>query len=355
MNVDLLRPDDRADPDRALGAGRRCFADVGLAHRSACSASSSARSSRLDPQLVIRRVVNRIVNGAKSKANVDDTQALDARRSRRCASCSARGRSARSCRTSSTSPIVIVALLLIVNVLAPNALALAHAAHRGDRRRSGLRRAEHRQGRPQRHLHRRRGSGRHRRCRRPRARDRHRRVRQRARDARARRQRTLWYVRNGEITRIGNMSQGWSRVIIDLAVPDGRRHRRGRGGDARHDEGARQGREVAHPHHRASPRSGAWSRCQATRWSSVSSMKTRANAKDDVARELRMRLKQSIDELGSDAAAAELDHTHGPRGRAARSRRQPAEDEATAIRSRPSARRSDRRGGRSASAEDTPA
>ena len=30
---------------------------------------------------------------------------------------------------------------------------------------------------------------------------------------------TLWYVRNGEITRIGNMSQGWSRVIIDLAVP----------------------------------------------------------------------------------------------------------------------------------------
>ena len=30
---------------------------------------------------------------------------------------------------------------------------------------------------------------------------------------------TLWYVRNGEITRIGNMSMGWSRVIIDLAVP----------------------------------------------------------------------------------------------------------------------------------------
>src|SRR5688500_8076410 len=28
-------------------------------------------------RLVIRRVVNRIVNGAKSKANVDDTQALE--------------------------------------------------------------------------------------------------------------------------------------------------------------------------------------------------------------------------------------------------------------------------------------
>ncbi|MFT4233527.1 MAG: mechanosensitive ion channel [Microbacterium sp.] len=30
---------------------------------------------------------------------------------------------------------------------------------------------------------------------------------------------TLWHVRNGEITRIGNMSQGWSRVVIDLAAP----------------------------------------------------------------------------------------------------------------------------------------
>ena len=30
---------------------------------------------------------------------------------------------------------------------------------------------------------------------------------------------TLWYVRNGEILRVGNMSQGWARVIIDLAVP----------------------------------------------------------------------------------------------------------------------------------------
>lgn len=30
---------------------------------------------------------------------------------------------------------------------------------------------------------------------------------------------TLWYVRNGEITRIGNMSQGWSRLIIDVTVP----------------------------------------------------------------------------------------------------------------------------------------
>ncbi|MEY2457798.1 MAG: moderate conductance mechanosensitive channel, partial [Acidimicrobiaceae bacterium] len=30
---------------------------------------------------------------------------------------------------------------------------------------------------------------------------------------------TLWFVRNGEILRVGNMSHGWARVIIDLAVP----------------------------------------------------------------------------------------------------------------------------------------
>lgn len=30
---------------------------------------------------------------------------------------------------------------------------------------------------------------------------------------------TLWYVRNGEVTRIGNMSQGWARSIIDIGIP----------------------------------------------------------------------------------------------------------------------------------------
>lgn len=30
---------------------------------------------------------------------------------------------------------------------------------------------------------------------------------------------TLWHVRNGEILRVGNKSQGWARVIIDIPVP----------------------------------------------------------------------------------------------------------------------------------------
>lgn len=29
----------------------------------------------------------------------------------------------------------------------------------------------------------------------------------------------LWYVRNGEIVRVGNQSQGWSRVVLDVALP----------------------------------------------------------------------------------------------------------------------------------------
>lgn len=30
---------------------------------------------------------------------------------------------------------------------------------------------------------------------------------------------TLWHVRNGEILRVGNSSQGWARIIIDLPIP----------------------------------------------------------------------------------------------------------------------------------------
>ncbi|MFW0111078.1 mechanosensitive ion channel family protein [Rothia sp. CCM 9416] len=30
---------------------------------------------------------------------------------------------------------------------------------------------------------------------------------------------TLWHVRNGEILRVGNSSQGWARIVIDLPIP----------------------------------------------------------------------------------------------------------------------------------------
>jgi len=108
---------------------------------------------------------------------------------------------------------------------------------------------------------------------------------------------TLWFVRNGEITRIGNMSQGWSRAIIDLAVP----------ANAEVDEVEQAMLDAA----RTLAQEPKWrSRIieEPEVWGleSVSGdalvirivIKTRAGAKDDVARELRMRLKRAIDGLG---------------------------------------------------------
>lgn len=108
---------------------------------------------------------------------------------------------------------------------------------------------------------------------------------------------TLWFVRNGEILRVGNMSQGWARVIVDLAVPY----------DA--DTDAVQDKILA----------TAVDMANNTKWKSrilekpeiwgiesISAeaivvrlvVKTASSAKDDVARELRGRLKRSLDEAG---------------------------------------------------------
>ncbi|MGB4777688.1 mechanosensitive ion channel family protein [Microbacterium sp.] len=108
---------------------------------------------------------------------------------------------------------------------------------------------------------------------------------------------TLWYVRNGEITRIGNMSQGWSRVIIDLALPV--------------DIDIVQVEKTMLTTAKTLAKDSKWrSRIieQPEIWGLESItgdalvirlvVKTRANAKDDVARELRMRLKHAIDAMG---------------------------------------------------------
>ncbi|MGO4535496.1 mechanosensitive ion channel family protein [Leifsonia sp. 2MCAF36] len=108
---------------------------------------------------------------------------------------------------------------------------------------------------------------------------------------------TLWFVRNGEIVRVGNMSQGWARVIIDLAVPYDT------------DIEAVQAKML----------DAATALATSTKWrsrilekpelwglESISAdaliirivLKTRTAAKDDVSRELRVRLKQALDELG---------------------------------------------------------
>lgn len=248
-------------------------------------------------RVVIRRVVDRVVNGAKKNARVDDTQALDR-------SPLAAVRLVQRTRTLGTIlqnivnvVLVIVALVWIAGIVAPDALAsltlltaavgagLGFGAQNivkdvlngifivaedqigiGDVVDLGLAtgivefvsvRITH------------------------------------VRDVNG----TLWYVRNGEITRIGNMSQGWARVIIDLAVPV----------DADIDEvekamlGAAKGLAKE-----TKWRSRIIEQPEIWGLESISGdalvirlvMKTRSGAKDDVARELRVRLKRAIDALG---------------------------------------------------------
>jgi Small-conductance mechanosensitive channel len=107
---------------------------------------------------------------------------------------------------------------------------------------------------------------------------------------------TLWFVRNGEITRVGNMSQGWARVIVDLAVPYDT------------DVNAVQDRMLAAAQELAATpkwRSRIMEKPELWGMESISDdaivlrivMKTRTTAKDDVARELRTRLKDALDAM----------------------------------------------------------
>jgi small-conductance mechanosensitive channel len=107
----------------------------------------------------------------------------------------------------------------------------------------------------------------------------------------------LWFVRNGEILRVGNMSQGWARAIIDLAVPYEADV------DAVQAEVLRVAVDMA-----ASPkwRSRILEKPELWGLESISGdalvirlvVKTRTSTKDDVSRELRIRLKKALDEMG---------------------------------------------------------
>ncbi|CAN5587510.1 mechanosensitive ion channel family protein [soil metagenome] len=108
---------------------------------------------------------------------------------------------------------------------------------------------------------------------------------------------TLWSVRNGEILRVGNLSQGWARVIIDLAAPY----------DSDVDAVQARMLDTAFGMRDESK----WKRLMLERpelWGieSVSAeavvirlvVKVRSGSKDDVARELRARLKRALDDMG---------------------------------------------------------
>lgn len=264
-------------------------------------------------RIVIRRVVQRIVNSAKSKANVDDTQALER-------SPLANMRLIQRTRTLGSILhnivnviIVVIALLLIVATISPSLLSsltlltaavgagLGFGAQNivkdvlnglfivaedqigiGDVVDVGLASGvvEYVSVR----------------------------VTQ-VRDVNG----TLWYVRNGEILRIGNMSQGWARAIIDLGVPV----------DADVAEVERALLAAAQDlvnepkwHTRIIDRPEVWGLESITGDALVIRvvLKTRANAKDDVARELRMRLKAAIEGLGLSLPSMESVAPTGPEG-----------------------------------------
>jgi moderate conductance mechanosensitive channel len=107
---------------------------------------------------------------------------------------------------------------------------------------------------------------------------------------------TLWYVRNGEMVRVGNLSQGWSRVILDLAVPY----------DS--DVDVVQSRMLETAASLATDPKWISRIIESPQiWGieSISSeavvirlvVKTTSSAKDDVARELRARLKRLLDDM----------------------------------------------------------
>lgn len=104
---------------------------------------------------------------------------------------------------------------------------------------------------------------------------------------------TLWYVRNGEVTRIGNMSQGWARAIVDLGiVPDAdldmvEQTMLGTAQDLAKDPKWRT-RIIQMPE--------IWGLESIDGDALVVRvvMKTRANARDDVSQELRRRLRAAL-------------------------------------------------------------
>ncbi|TFC49829.1 mechanosensitive ion channel [Cryobacterium sp. TMT1-21] len=108
---------------------------------------------------------------------------------------------------------------------------------------------------------------------------------------------TLWFVRNGEILRVGNMSQGWARVIIDLAIPYSSDV------EAVQNELLRVAKALAssrkwRPVILEKPEIWGLESISAEALVVRLVVKTRVAAKWDFARDLRLHLKKALDGLG---------------------------------------------------------
>jgi small conductance mechanosensitive channel len=108
---------------------------------------------------------------------------------------------------------------------------------------------------------------------------------------------TLWFVRNGEILRVGNMSQGWARVIIDLAIPYSSNV------EAVQDELLRVASALASSRKWRAfilEKPEIWGLESITAEALVTRLvvKTRVSAQWDFARDLRLHLKKALDGMG---------------------------------------------------------
>ncbi|NYD66501.1 mechanosensitive ion channel family protein [Agromyces atrinae] len=108
---------------------------------------------------------------------------------------------------------------------------------------------------------------------------------------------TLWFVRNGEILRVGNMSQGWARVILDITVPYETDV------DGVESEILATAVDMAQNskwRSRILERPEVWGLESIVEGALVIRLvvKVRTSSKDDIARELRMRLKRALDDMG---------------------------------------------------------
>jgi len=107
----------------------------------------------------------------------------------------------------------------------------------------------------------------------------------------------LWFVPNGQILRVGNLSQGWSRVLVDITVPydtdiDAVQDALLKAAVTMSQEPRWRQRIVEKPE--------IWGLQSITDTGMVLRLvvKTRASELDAVGRELRLRLKRAVDELG---------------------------------------------------------
>lgn len=125
---------------------------------------------------------------------------------------------------------------------------------------------------------------------------------------------TVWYVRNGEVLRVGNASQGWSHATLDVAVAYDADVERAS------DVLLEVAQEVAQQQGLADrvldpPKVVGVQQLTAEAVVLRLEVRTEAEAQDDVARELRRRIKQRFDADGI-ALAPSLDHSpSGPRTR----------------------------------------